>query len=258
MKKKLANNLPFLTLMAIAALGVLVYLLYRNASLIYPAIFAAILILLLLRLIKVSRKGILEYLNGPSRFCKGRGIEIGSGGRHFVKGSLLVDIVDNFSTPGGYKVDYFADAHSLPKIEDSSLDYVCASHVLEHLTNPIKAIREWSRILKPGGVLWLKIPDKRKTFDISRERTKLEHLIEDFRRDVPVDDPTHVEDYNKNTTPPRNQNHPYVHNHVWVPEDIVEFFEYLKKEGVPLSIILCRENSSKNTQDFWIELKKAA
>lgn len=256
MKRKPGNNLVFLAVAAMLALGALVFVSLKSSCGIYSALAAAALIIILIRLIKVSRKRLLEYLNGPARFCKGRGIEIGSGGAHHVKGSLLVDIVDNFSSAKAYKVDYISDAHSLPKIEDASLDYVCASHVLEHLTNPIKAIREWSRILKPGGVLWLKVPDKRKTFDVSRERTKLSHLIEDFERDVPIDDPTHIEDNNKNTTPPRSQNHPYIHNHVWMLEDIVEVFEYLKNINVPLILVHCKENSSKNTQDFWMVARK--
>jgi SAM-dependent methyltransferase len=222
-------------------------------------IFAAsiiISIIAVLRLSKVAHKSIVEYLNSPSRFCKGKGVEIGSCGAHLVKGSLLVDLVNDFSGVRTYEVDYAADAHALPKINDASLDYICASHVLEHLTNPIKAIIEWSRILKPGGVLWLRVPDKRKTFDITRERTKLAHLIEDFTRDVPADDQTHIEDHNKNTSPPRQQKHPYIHNHVWMLEDIVELFGYLKKIQIPFIIVCCKENSSKNAQDFWVLAKK--
>ena len=256
MKRKLGNNLPFLAGITVLLIGAFLYILSRRVGVIYQALIAALVVICSVRIIKVARKGILEYLNGPARFCKGRGIEIGSGGVHHVKGSILVDMVDNFSSEKPYKVDYVADAHSLPKIKDASLDYVCASHVLEHLTNPIKAIREWARLLKTGGVLWLKVPDKRKTFDSMREQTKLGHLIEDFERDVPVDDPTHIEDNNRNTIPPRRQTHPYIHNHVWVPEDITELFEYLRSVNVPLVTICCRENSSSNTQDFWILAKK--
>lgn len=256
MKRKLINNLPLLTGAAVSALLILLYSILNRAGLLILAIDIGIFVITALRIAKVARKKILEYLNGPSRFCKGKGIEIGSCGTHLVKGSLLVDIVDDFSSEKVYKVDYIADAHALPEINDASFDYVCASHVLEHLTNPIKAIIEWSRILKPGGVLWLKVPDKRKTFDRMRKRTPLEHLIEDFARNVPADDPTHIEDNNKNTLPPRRQNHPYIHNHVWAPEDIVELFEYLKKTKIPLAMICCKENSSKNTQDFWVAAKK--
>lgn len=257
MKRKLGNNLPLLSAATIAAFGATIYFTLAKVSTVILIGSVIVLVIAISRIVKVVRKNILEYLNGPSRFCKGKGIEIGSGGVHLVKGSMLVDMVDDFSSVKPYKVDYIADAHSLPEIKGASLDYVCASHVLEHLTNPIKAITEWVRILKPGGILWLRIPDKRKTFDRARERTKLAHLIEDFVRNVPVNDPTHIEDNNKFTLPPRQQDHPYIHNHVWIPEDIVELFEYLKKSSGSITMICCKENSVKNTQDFWIAAKIA-
>lgn len=169
---------------------------------------------------------------------------------------MLVDIVNNFSDKNSYKVDYRADAHHLPAIASASLDYVCASHVLEHLTNPIKAILEWARILKSGGVIWLRIPDKRKTFDRTRNNTRLSHLIEDYESNVPVDDPTHIEDCNKNSTPPRNESHPYIHNHVWVLGEIIELFSYIKEKAGSIEILDYSENTCKNAQDFWIVVRK--
>jgi predicted SAM-dependent methyltransferase len=168
MKKKPANSLILLT-------GIFATAIFTSFYFLIPS--AVLAIFILLRIFKVARKTFLEFLNGPKRFCRRKGIEIGSGGKHTVEGSILVDIISDFSNPASYKVDYNADAHHLPKTKRASLDYVCASNVLEHLTNPIKAILEWMRILKPGGMLWLKIPDKRKTFDKNRERTKFAHLI---------------------------------------------------------------------------------
>jgi len=257
-KKKLANNLPFLAVMAAMALAALSYAALKKAGLLILAGLGLFTAIAVHRICKVTRKAILEYLNGPERFCKGKGIEIGSGGAPMVKGSMLVDIIDNFSRELPYKVDYFADAHDLAAIKSSSLDYVCASHVLEHMTNPIRAIREWVRVLRPGGIMWLRIPDKRKTFDRRRERTPLGHLIEDFERNVPVDDPTHIEDFKKKTDPPRDQGHPYVHNHVWVKEDIIELFGYLRETGVPLKLMRCEENTRDRAEDFWLVAMKEA
>lgn len=256
MKKKISNNIGLLFILLFIAAIWAMYLLSSSAN---PYILIPVLVIalaILARTVKVIRKAVLEFLNGPSRFCSGKGIEIGSCGRHLVKGSMLVDLITDYSHENPYRVDYIADAHHLPEIRSDSLDYVCASHVFEHLTNPIKAVREWARILKPGGIIWLKIPDKRKTFDTTRRRTTLQHIIEDFEHDVPVNDPTHIEDHNKNSSPPRDQNHPYVHSHVWIPEDILEFFNYLKREHAPLEILMWRENSCKGTQDFWLVLKK--
>lgn len=258
MKRKLSNNIPFLASILAASLGALFLVPRKEGFSAYALVPLAVAIIALLRLRRVMRRALLEYENGPARFCAGKGIEIGSGGVHHVKGSMLVDIVNDFSSAAPYAVDYIADAHRLPKIESGSLDYVSASHVLEHLTNPIRAILEWMRILKPGGVLWLKVPDKRKTFDVKRERTALGHLIEDFEKDVPVDDPTHIDDQNTNSCPPRSVTHPYVHNHVWIPEDVVELFEYIGGQYAPLAIPHCAENACPNSQDFWILVRKAA
>jgi phosphatidylethanolamine/phosphatidyl-N-methylethanolamine N-methyltransferase len=42
--------------------------------------------------------------------------------------------------------------------ENECCDRVIAAHVLEHLYRPHEVIREWMRILKPGGVLTLILP----------------------------------------------------------------------------------------------------
>jgi len=257
MAKKLKDNIYFLSVVLSASVAAAIGLMVIKAPAVLLIAAPALILLLVLRLAKAARKDILEYLNGPARFCKGRGIEIGSGRNRMIRDSILVDMVDDFSSSSAYKVDYLADAHSLPKIESVSMDYVCASHVLEHLTDPIKAILEWLRILKPGGILWLRVPDKRKTFDRPRERTALSHLIQDFADRVPVDDPTHIDDSNRNTDPPRQQSHPYIHNHVWIPEDITELFNYINEKHAELRIMRLEENTCRNAQDFWVVVRKS-
>lgn len=50
------------------------------------------------------------------------------------------------------------DAQTMQDIPDESFMTVYASHILEHLPNPIEAIRNWFRILKPGGYLIIDVP----------------------------------------------------------------------------------------------------
>ena len=50
-----------------------------------------------------------------------------------------------------------ADAIPLPA---SSQDYVFSSHVIEHLVNPIAAIKEWYRLVKDKGYIVLVIPNR--------------------------------------------------------------------------------------------------
>ncbi len=49
------------------------------------------------------------------------------------------------------------DATALTFAEES-FDRVIAAHVLEHLVHPEKTLREWMRVLKPGGILTVLLP----------------------------------------------------------------------------------------------------
>lgn len=93
------------------------------------------------------------------------------------------------------KIDIKEDAHSLPMIADESCDFVMSSHTIEHLTNPIKAISEWRRILKKGGVFYASIPYYEKTFDRNRKPTVMEHFLSDYEKGVGLDDDTHTEEF---------------------------------------------------------------
>jgi predicted SAM-dependent methyltransferase len=53
---------------------------------------------------------------------------------------------------------------------DSSVDLIEAFHVVEHLDRPFDVLKEFHRILKPGGVLHLKVPH------FSRAMTHPEHF----------------------------------------------------------------------------------
>lgn len=79
--------------------------------------------------------------------------------------------------------DIVCDTASLDLIPDCSLDFVIASHLLEHLHNPLKAMLDWHRVLKPGGLVLCIVPDGRYTFDKGRECTPLDHLLWDFVND---------------------------------------------------------------------------
>lgn len=42
--------------------------------------------------------------------------------------------------------------------EDNSIDRVIATHVLEHVADPVSALQEWVRVTRPGGVISLILP----------------------------------------------------------------------------------------------------
>lgn len=41
---------------------------------------------------------------------------------------------------------------------DNSFDRLIATHVLEHLPNPVDVLREWNRVVRPGGLISLVLP----------------------------------------------------------------------------------------------------
>lgn len=68
------------------------------------------------------------------------------------------DFCKTLSTAGKYtKMDYICDITNIP-VPDKSFDVVICSEVLEHVPEPIKVIGEFSRILRPGGRLFLTAP----------------------------------------------------------------------------------------------------
>ena len=79
-------------------------------------------------------------------------------------------------------------------VPDASYDGLLASHVLEHLANPLRALNEWQRVVAPGGPLLIVLPQRDRTFDHRRPVTPLSHVDEDFRRNVGEDDLTHLDE----------------------------------------------------------------
>lgn len=58
----------------------------------------------------------------------------------------------------GYdKIDYVSDINNIP-VENASFDAILCTEVFEHIPEPIKAVKEFSRIIKSGGKLILSAP----------------------------------------------------------------------------------------------------
>lgn len=108
------------------------------------------------------------------------------------EGSIQEGTTFKFDRNRPVGLQHIVEATAMERFASASYDFVLASHVLEHIANPILALSEWKRLLKDRGVLVLLLPHKDKTFDHRRPVTTLEHLIADFKAGMAEDDLTHL------------------------------------------------------------------
>jgi predicted SAM-dependent methyltransferase len=76
-------------------------------------------------------------------------------------------------------VDVIDDGERLASIRESSQDFIIANHFLEHCQDPILTLQTLTSRLKPGGRLFMAVPDADHTFDRERPSTTFEHLQQD-------------------------------------------------------------------------------
>jgi SAM-dependent methyltransferase len=146
------------------------------------------------------------------------------------------------------RVDIIDDAQTLATVTDASCDFVIAAHVIEHLRNPIGALRQWLRVLRPGGRLYLVAPDKRRTFDRARVRTTIEHLILDDQEPSAERDFEHFLDYAVHVHKASRDAALAearrlaaadfsIHFHTFIPRDMVALVEWIDAQVTPVRIV---------------------
>ena len=81
-----------------------------------------------------------------------------------------------------------APGHELP-LEDDSVDFVLASHVIEHVPDPIAALLEWARVAR--RYVFLVVPHRDRTFDRDRPLTPLAELVERHETGFSSDEDRH-------------------------------------------------------------------
>jgi SAM-dependent methyltransferase len=160
-----------------------------------------------------------------------------------------------------------AEATQLTDIPDASYDLLLASHVLEHIANPLRALEEWRRVVRPSGHILLIMPHRDNTFDHRRAITTLEHMREDAARGTDESDLSHLEESlrlhdlkrNRDTKSRReleqhlaeNLARRSIHHHVFVSRSVVEMCRaaglevLLLKPKRPYHIVcLCRVSAN--------------
>jgi SAM-dependent methyltransferase len=144
--------------------------------------------------------------------------------------------------------DIVADGETLAGIADASADFVVANHFLEHTEDPIGTLAAHLRVLRPGGVGFYAVPDKRYTFDVRRPVTPVAHVAADHREGPErsrrehflewarlVDD---VPDDRAEAEAARLEAHgASIHFHVWTPDAFAELLVHCRSDaGLPFEI----------------------
>jgi SAM-dependent methyltransferase len=213
------------------------------------------------------------------RYLSGTGIEIGALHQPLnVPRSARVRYVDRVEVEelraqypelGGYDLvapDVIDDAETLETVPDRTQDFVIANHLLEHTENPLLALTNMLRVLRPGGVVYLGVPDKRFTFDVDRETTPLEHVVDDFENGSEGSRRGHFEEWVRlvDKAPEAEvevqvaallARHYSIHFHVWTYEDVLELLgELLSHTADVFEIVAAKRNGHENI----FVLRKAA
>lgn len=94
-------------------------------------------------------KELRSRLGHFEKYLLGRGLDIGAGDDPLVTPYGTVDIYDWGQ----------GDAQYLQNIADDSYDFVYSSHCLEHMRSIEESLKNWCRVIKPGGTLYVTVPD---------------------------------------------------------------------------------------------------
>ena len=104
---------------------------------------------------------VLDCGCGPGSITLGIAGRIGDGqvvGIDFGK-SQVQQAIESASRRGVRNASFqAADCHALP-FDDDRFDRVFCHALMEHLSDPVRALRELLRVLKPGGVIGVSSPD---------------------------------------------------------------------------------------------------
>ena len=175
------------------------------------------------------------------------------------------------------KVNIVASGDDLP-FKDHSLEYVLTSHVIEHFFDPIKALKEWHRVTRKGGYIFLIVPHKERTFDCNRQITPLSELIDRHTGTLKLSDYAYLQPEQRNhlkndsghkqgrLTPPHQllqgkkpslgwtsfKKDDHHHWSVWTTESFLELCRHLQ-----LNVVETQDPDDKVGNGFTVVIQKA-
>lgn len=183
----------------------------------------------------------------------GRGLEIGPLHRPMVRHEQMqVEYIDRCTVEELRKhypelnelplvePDIIGDAETLAGVADEAYDFLISAHVIEHMKNPLASLEQWCRVLKPGGLIYMIVPDKRVTFDKKRVRTTIAHMVLDYLRPSDERDYEHYLDYAVHVHDKKGseavaeadrlrETDYSIHFHVFLPSDVLGLFEWFNE-----------------------------
>jgi SAM-dependent methyltransferase len=135
----------------------------------------------------------------------------------------------------------------LSAVGDGKLDFVVASHVLEHVADPIGLLDDMHRVLRPDGIAVVLLPDRRLTFDRRRPPTALGVLVRKHTERVTSITDADIDEFLRLADPDGYaalqatplearpalydwHRHRSIHVHCWHEEEFVEVLEHCIRE----------------------------
>lgn len=129
-----------------------------------------------------NEAGKIKYRIVP--YLRGTGLDLGCGPWPVWPHCIGVDNFDEWTSVDNWHPDVIADVTKLTVFADNSMDFVFSSHLLEHLEDPARVLREWWRVLKPGGHLVLYLPHKGFYPNIGEEGSNPDHHHDFLPNDI--------------------------------------------------------------------------
>lgn len=157
-------------------------------------------------------------------------------------------------------------------------DYVILCHVLEHVPEPIRFLNDVGALLRPGGVAFFAVPDKRQTLDAARPSTTIDHLLARHHHGAPGPPLAQIMEFSRAwdeslrklaDEQPRaffewaaeqfERGCADVHCNVWRDEELFEQLDYLARGGFLPGLEVClRAPNEPPFNEFYVALRRVS